>query len=136
MIGDSLRQLVRERAHRRCEYCHVPDEFDLLPFQVDHVIAQQHLGPSTAENLAWACFACNHRKGPNLSSVDWETGAPVVTRLFNPRSDGWEEHFQWAGPVLQARTAIGRSTLHCLGINLNHRVALRKTLIDEGVFAR
>ena len=40
----------------------------------------------------------------------------------------------WTGPVLVAKTPIGRVTLYVLGINLPHRLAFRQLLIDEGVF--
>jgi hypothetical protein len=36
----SLIRRVRHAAGARCEYCHIPSEFDPLPFQVDHVIAE------------------------------------------------------------------------------------------------
>lgn len=134
MPSHAVRDLVRQRAGRRCEYCHLPDECDLLPFQIDHVIAQQHSGPADPGNLAWACLTCNHRKGPNLSSVDWEDGTARVTRLYNPREDDWADHFEWDGAALRGRTPIGRSTIHCLGINLKHRIALRKALMAEGAF--
>lgn len=85
---------VRARAGDRCEYCGMPDEFAPLPFQVDHVIAQQHGRPSTLDNLAWASLACNNHKGPNLSCVDWQEGEGRIAPLFNPRRDSWKDHFQ------------------------------------------
>jgi HNH endonuclease len=44
---------VRARAGDRCEYCRVPRRFDPLPFQVDHIVAEQHGGRTILENLAW-----------------------------------------------------------------------------------
>ena len=35
---------VRARAGYRCEYCHFPEAIAELPFQLDHIIAQQHGG--------------------------------------------------------------------------------------------
>lgn len=129
----TLREQVRRRAHERCEYCHVPQAHDPLPFQVDHVIAQQHLGPTDFDNLAWSCFACNHRKGPNVSSVLWDLGHPDIVPLFNPRRQVWSEHFEWQGPYLVGLTPEGRATIECLGINQPHRVALRRAILAEGV---
>jgi len=50
-----LRQLVWQRALSRCEYCQVPADVALLPFQIDHIIAEKHNGLTVAENLALAC---------------------------------------------------------------------------------
>jgi len=44
----TLEDLVWERAGGRCEYCQVSwDSLD-LSFEVDHVIAEHHLGQSEA----------------------------------------------------------------------------------------
>jgi hypothetical protein len=43
MKRDLLRQ-IRELAEERCDYCRMPSALDPLPFQVDHIIAQQHGG--------------------------------------------------------------------------------------------
>jgi hypothetical protein len=34
------------RAGSRCEYCHVSQAFYCVPFQIDHIIAEQHGGPT------------------------------------------------------------------------------------------
>jgi len=81
--------------------------------------------------LAWACFRCNTHKGPNLAGVDEKTGA--MTRLFNPRSDVWEEHFRWAGAKLTGRTEIGRTSIQVLCINRPDTLLLRKSLMSEGI---
>ena len=127
-----LRRLVRERAGGRCEYCAMRQEFDELPFQVEHIIPRKHHVGDDMDNLALACFACNNHKGPNLSGVDAQTGQ--TTRLFHPRKDKWQEHFEWKGALLVGLTTIGRATIDVLGINLPHRHTLRAVLIEEGVF--
>ena len=132
-IGPALRRRIIERAGNRCEYCQMPAAFDSAPFQIDHVRAQKHHGPTTADNLAWACFPCNNHKGANLAGIDPETGN--IARLFNPRDDRWEEHFAWEGPRLVGKTGIGRATIDVLAINLSDRVALRQELLTEGVFS-
>ncbi|MFW6171656.1 MAG: HNH endonuclease [Planctomycetota bacterium] len=43
-----------------------------LPFQIDHIIAQQHHGETGPDNLALSGLRCNSHKGPNLSGYDWE----------------------------------------------------------------
>ena len=67
-MNQSLRQFVRDRAERRCEYCGISEECDLvLPFHVEHIRARKHGGGDEAENLALACHHCNLCKGSNLS---------------------------------------------------------------------
>ncbi|QOV92545.1 HNH endonuclease [Humisphaera borealis] len=125
-------KMVRDRALNRCEYCHMPQPFYSERFQIDHVVARQHSGTSEAINLALACIDCNLHKGPNISSVDPVTGTRVD--LFNPRSDIWVEHFEWAGVQLVGRTAMGRATIRLLQINSPRRSVVRETLMEEGVF--
>jgi len=124
--------LVRRRAHDCCEYCQMPQQYDDLPFQIEHVIAKQHGGTDHSDNLALACVPCNLFKGPNLSGIDDRTGK--VVRLFDPRRQKWERHFEWNGPILEGKTLSGRATIRVLQINLEIRVALRRSLIDIGLF--
>jgi hypothetical protein len=131
-MGPSLSRKVRRRAGATCEYCRMPQAFDPIPFEVDHVIAEQHGGATSLENLALACAHCNRHKGPNLSGIDPHTGRLV--RLYHPRRDHWARHFTWAGPVLLGRTASGRATIAVLAINHPDAVAVRAELIEEGVF--
>jgi hypothetical protein len=128
----TLEQLIWSQASGACEYCKVPQLFDPLQFQIDHIIAVQHAGQTVAENLALACYACNRHKGPNIAGFDEITRQ--ITPLFNPRRDVWQEHFRWQGPELVGSTPIGRVTVHVLAINRDFRVALRRALIHEGVF--
>ena len=131
-MDKALEETIRHRAGGVCEYCRMPEAVHPSPFQIDHVIAQQHHGATDAGNLAWSCLRCNSHKGPNLSGYDWETGE--VVRLFNPRRDDWTLHFQWDGPYLRGRTQIGCVTIDVLTINHPSYVELRASLIAEGVF--
>ena len=131
-MNEFLQQLVRRRARHCCEYCQLPERFSSTPFQFDHIIAEQHGGRTIPGNLALACFADNHHKGPNLAGIDPKTGKRVW--LYNPRRHTWHRHFRWNGPILEGRTPIGRATIVVLGINSPHRVAQRAALIAEGVF--
>jgi hypothetical protein len=112
----------------------MPQDFDDLPFQIDHIIARKHGGPTSEDNLALACFYCNTNKGPNVAGIDPEIGELV--RLFNPRKDNWAHHFSWDGPMLSGLTTIGRATIYVLRINDPEYVAVRAALIAEGVFPR
>jgi hypothetical protein len=128
----ALRKAVWERARSICEYCRMPQEFDRLVFEVDHVIPEKHGGLSVLDNLALACFFCNRYKGPNLSGFDPATGA--LTQLFDPRSQIWADHFFWSGGELQGKTANGRATIAVLRINDLARVAHRAVLSASGDF--
>lgn len=130
-MASALKDLVRRRARFRCEYCHFPERLAELRFQLDHIVARQHRGPATAENLALACYRCNSRKGPNLSGVDPGTGG--IERLFHPREDEWEEHFRWRSALLAGRTSIGRTTIAVLDMNRTDVILLRQALLLEGV---
>jgi hypothetical protein len=58
----------------------------------------EHVGRGDSENLALACYHCNARKGPNLSGLDPESD-PLV-RLFHPRQDRWDEHYERNGVLI------------------------------------
>jgi putative hemolysin len=131
-MPESFAEKVRRRAGGVCEYCHLPDGCFPLPHELDHIIATKHRGLNDASNRALACFECNRSKGPCISGVDPASGS--IVRLFHPRRHKWSAHFRWDGPVLFGRTAIGRTTIEVLEINLPHRVEIRETLIAEGVF--
>lgn len=130
-ITASLARSVRERAGDCCEYCLLPQAAHQLTFQVDHVIARQHKGTTTLDNLCLSCVRCNSHKGPNIAGRD-ETGD--LTRLFDPRNDKWTDHFEISGPYIVGLTAIGRTTAVLLTMNDYDYVALRESLIEEGLF--
>ena len=129
-MDDALQQLVWQRAAQRCEYCQVPADVALLPFQIDHIIAEKHGGLSIAENLALSCERCNSHKGPNIAGYLEGQHVP----LFNPRKDRWADHFVWDGVVLVGKTPVGKVTIEVLAINLPYRIALRAALMEEGIF--
>jgi hypothetical protein len=131
-IDKALDQAVRTRAGGLCGYCHAPQAYYPERFQIDHIVARQHGGETSLENLALCCIECNRRKGPNISSVDPQTRQR--TDLFDPRRDTWRDHFAWRGATLSALTPAGRATVAILEINRHPRVSVRQTLIDEGVF--
>lgn len=128
----SLARQVWRRAHSRCEYCQIPQAYDDAPFEIDHIIARKHGGPTAASNLALSCFYCNACKGSNIAGRDGQTHR--LTPLFNPRRHKWERHFRWQGAHLIGRTAIGRVTVAVLNVNDRYRVDLREGLIQEGHF--
>jgi 5-methylcytosine-specific restriction endonuclease McrA len=128
----ALKRQVWQRAGHCCEYCRMPQEYDDTPFEIDHIIARKHGGPTVAGNLALSCFFCNSFKGSNLGGLDPQTRK--LTPLFNPRRHTWTRHFRWQGPYLIGRTPLGRVTVAVLNINDPFRVELREGLIEEGLF--
>jgi hypothetical protein len=131
-MEQALVSLVRQRARATCEYCRLPQGLSPIAFEIDHVIAQKHGGATEAANLALACFYCNSFKGPNIAGID--PGSGRIIRLYHPRQDVWTRHFRWDGPVLVGRTSVGRATVAVLEINHPDAVAVRRALIEEGVF--
>lgn len=125
-----IRELVWRRAGDACEYCRIPQSATpLIPFHVEHIVARQHGGSDDPGGLAIACDRCNAFKGPNLSSVDPDSGNIVL--LFNPRLDAWDEHFAMRGGRIIGLTPTGRATVRLLQMNASRRVELREEWIEE-----
>lgn len=126
-VSAELRQLVRERTGGRCEYCLIAEADVFFPHEPDHIVAIKHGGQTVIENLAWACFACNRRKGSDLASIDPE--GRQISRLFHPRIDRWNEHFAIEGARIVGTTPVGRATMALLGFNHPGNVKVRRLLI-------
>jgi len=75
---------------------------------------------------AFACFSCNNSKAVHTTGHDPESGKEA--NLFHPRTDKWEDHFQWDKGFSQIRglTARGRATVERLKMNARMRVESRK----------
>ena len=129
-IPAELRERVRTRAYRTCEYCLLHEDDVLHGFQVDHVISEKHNGPTEDHNLAFCCPFCNRAKGSDVAG--YADGALV--RLYNPRIDHWSDHFELNSAYITARSAIGIVTLQLLGFNDPHRVAIRQELMAARLF--
>jgi hypothetical protein len=132
-MDPALRRVVVERAGHRCEYCHLRcDDQSSVPFHIEHIIARQHGGDNSPENLALACHRRNLRKGPNLSGLDPQTGQ--LSRLFHPRQDCWTGHFALEGGHIIGLTVIGRTTAALLQMNTPDRIELRLALLAVGLW--
>lgn len=128
-MNRQLARVVRQRARVRCEYCLLPQSAFPLPFQIDHVVAEQHGGETVENNLALACTHCNRHKGPNIAGFDEASGQ--ITRLFHPRRDRWDEHFEATGALIRGKTAVGRVTVAVLAMNDADQVLVRNALQRE-----
>ncbi|HEY3391783.1 MAG TPA: HNH endonuclease signature motif containing protein [Lacipirellulaceae bacterium] len=130
-MDQALRSLVRRRAGDICEYCRLPQALSrYVCFHTEHIVAQQHGGPSEADNLALACGYCNHHKGPNIAGLDPETG--LLVPLFHPRRDQWADNFSWDDVYIVGETAVGRTTVALLKMNTWQRIELRQNLRSLG----
>ena len=76
-VSSATRRVVRERAQRRCEYCHADERWQFVRFTLDHVLPQSVGGSDDADNLALACRNCNERRGNRLEGRDPETETVV-----------------------------------------------------------
>jgi len=126
----ALRDLVRQRAGNRCEYCRLHQDHLLFTLQVEHIVAKKHRGTDDEENLALACDRCNLHKGTDLTGIDPETNQIVI--LFHPRLQNWHEHFFLDDLEITGKTATGRATVQLLNMNAARRVNLRARLRRRG----
>lgn len=125
---------VALRAAHRCEYCHAPEAVFNFPLEVEHIVPVSRGGDDTAANWALACRACNLYKATHVRGSDPESHA--VVRLFHPREDQWEHHFQVvteSGEIV-GRTPIGRVTAVRLGMNSEAQIAARQQWMRLGLF--
>lgn len=127
-----LDRAVRLRAGGICEFCLMPQWVRRLRFPVDHIIARQHGGETVLENLALCCGRCNRHKGPNVAGIDPQTRQMV--RLFNPRQDRWADHFRWENAQVVGATPVGRATVVVLAMNHPDDLAVRREMIEQGMF--
>lgn len=125
-VSTELRRLIAARASGICEYCLIHENDTFLGCQVDHVIAEKHGGATDAGNLAYACTFCNRAKGTDVGSIAPDTGEFV--RFFNPRVDGWCEHFTLNGTVIEPQTPVGEVTARILAFNESERLLERAAL--------
>lgn len=133
-IPAQLRQVVRERARNCCEYCHLPEAVTLVTFHIEHIIAEQHGGPTLLDNLALACPWCNLNKGPNIATLDpnqpYDTA--TIVALFNPRQDHWADHFTLEGPLILPVSIRGHASMVLLRMNSIDLIVARRLALNSG----
>jgi hypothetical protein len=133
-MAETRRTRIRRRAQNACEYCRLPQRASILPHQIDHIIAQQHMGSDAESNLCLCCLRCNLKKGPNIASTDPEGGSAYrIVALFHPRQQGWPEHFHLREDGrIEGLTPEGRATVRLLDFNAEERIQLRRLLMQQG----
>jgi hypothetical protein len=123
---------IQERAKHTCEYCKFPVRFSPNPFHVEHIVPLQAGGTNDLDNLAFACDGCNTNKWAYTTWPDPASGQAV--RLFHPRTDDWNDHFQWNADFTKilAQTAVGRASADLLQLNREGLVNIRQALRQFG----
>lgn len=131
-LPDAIKQLVRERANNRCEYCLSHQQYIMGRLQIDHVIPSSKNGTDDEDNLCLACELCNQHKWTKTEGFDLDLGKQVP--LYNPRIDRWESHFEWTddGEELTGLTACGRATIEALNMNSQLAKIVRRNWIMAG----
>jgi HNH endonuclease len=127
-----LRQFVVKRARERCEYCLIPQGMRLNPYHIDHIISKQHGCIDDESNRALCCPQCNRNKGPNIATLEPETGKFVG--FFNPRKEDWSSHFRFEDGFIKGLTPEGRATETIFRFNELVRVTERMRLMKLGLY--
>ncbi len=131
-IRAALRQRVCATARFRCGYCQSSQHIIGPLLEIEHIIPEAHGGSAEELNLWIACPRCNKHKSDRMEGIDPLDGS--IVRFFNPRTDHWQEHFEWIelGAMVQGKTPIGRATAHALDMNNLDIVAARRLWIAAG----
>jgi len=85
-------------------------------------------------NLALACPHCNARKWAYIDGEDPVSRQTIA--LFNPRTQEWEEHFQWSERrpfEIEGITAHGRAIVVRLQMSHPDLVSIRRLLAAFGL---
>jgi HNH endonuclease len=100
--------------------------------QLDHLKPYSQGGLTDELNLWLACVDCNNARSDKTAGIDPTTNE--IVRLFNPRDDNWNDHFQWieGGRIISGLTPIGRATTIALNLNREHLVRSRSEWIAAG----
>ena len=132
-MGEPMRTRVQQRAQHACEYCRLPQRASLLPHQIDHIIAQQHMGSDEESNLCLCCLRATSKRAQH--------------RVDRPRSRACLPH---RGVVSSSQATLGhplsatRRWAHrgrdsgrsrystALDFNAEERVQLRRLLMQQG----
>ncbi len=120
-VSPETRELVRQRANRRCEYCGVDETDAGGELTIDHYRPRAYGGSDDASNLIYACGRCN------IYKHDYWPEGKDAPRLWNPRQEPFTAHFiELPGGTWKSRTPTGTLTLRQLRLNRPQLVAHRQ----------
>ena len=131
-ISDKLKTKIRQQAKNRCGYCLLPQSLNPNLLEIEHLLATANGGTDDEENLWLACRLCNGYKGMQSEAIDDETN--LIVSLFNPRTQNWNEHFEWNDEKIVGKTPCGRATVKALKLNNEIILPVRKRWITAGWF--
>jgi hypothetical protein len=131
-ISEKLKKKIRQQAKNRCGYCLLPQSLNPNLLEVEHLLATANGGTDDEENLWLACRLCNGYKSVHMKGVDPESKKKVA--LFNPRTQNWDEHIEWAFEKIVGKTPCGRATVQALKLNNEIILPVRKKWILAGWF--
>ncbi len=131
-IPEKLKIKIRRQAKNRCGYCLLPQSLNPNLLEIEHLLATANGGTDAEENLWLACRLCNGYKGVQTEAIDDETNQIVL--LFNPRTQNWNEHFEWNDEKIVGQTPCGRVTVKALKLNNEIILPVRKKWIFAGWF--
>lgn len=116
-IPVEIERRVRSAARNRCGYCLSPQHLVMARLEIEHIIPISKGGSNDESNLWLACPICNRYKSDKITAVDPESGE--IVSLFNPRTQVWFEHFQWAEDSIRivGKTPTGRATVAALKLS-------------------
>ncbi|QTA87036.1 HNH endonuclease [Desulfonema magnum] len=131
-LSPLLREQIARQGKYRCACCLGTEELAGMPMTVDHIVPSAAGGPDTEDNLCLACRRCNEFRGTQTHACDPESDETV--RLFNPRQQKWNEHFQWSedGTEIVGKTACGRATITALRMNNPEIMVARRLWVSVG----
>ena len=131
-ISEKLKAKIRRQAKNRCGYCLLPQSLNPNLLEIEHLLPTAKGGTETEENLWLACRLCNGYKGVQTEAIDDEINKTIS--LFNPRTQNWNEHFEWNDEKIVGKTACGRATVQALKLNNEIILPVRKKWILVGWF--
>lgn len=126
----TIKEFVHNRAAGQCEYCQTCKINIGQAMHVEHIYPA---GGDHADNLCLACPNCNLSKAAAVTAVDPDTSEEAP--LFNPRTQQWNEHFEWDDnyAVIRGITPVGRATVSRLKMNRPRIVLARKRWTQAGL---
>ena len=63
-----------------------------------------------------------------------ESNSDQQVPLFNPRTDGWSDHFEWDDYSILGTTEVGKVTVAALDLNHARRIKIRQAEQLFGLF--
>lgn len=111
MTRAAVKRIVRSIYMMRCGYCQVSEAEVGAELTYDHFQPQSQGGSDEADNLVYACHACNEFKGDYFGSTE-------ATRLLHPLRDDLKLHLrQEPDCTLKGITAAGKRYINLLQLN-------------------